>query len=174
MGVLIFMCSCENDIQQVNAMFFANDSAQMSGKVVEMTYTTNGKLSAKMNTPLLRQLPESDGTSTVEFPNGIEVFYYDSVGEIKSRLRADYSIYYENQGLWIAKNNVEVVNENGEKLNTEYMVWDRNKETISSDQDVRITNDEGVIYGSGFVSDQRFSQWEVQNGRGIINVNTDE
>ena len=172
---LLIFASCENDIQQVNDLTLKQDSAILSATNVEITYTNNGIRTVLMKSPELRRYVNNVDKPYLEFPQGLKMFFYDKKGDITSTLRANYSIYYEEEGKWIAKYDVEAVNEEGEQLNTEYLIWLRDEETISTDQFVKITTNDGIIYGDdGFVSNQSFTKWEVINGRGVIDIDTDE
>ncbi|MBI9067810.1 MAG: LPS export ABC transporter periplasmic protein LptC [Salinivirgaceae bacterium] len=173
-GVLIFFASCKNDIQEVKEITSTHDTAIMSAKNIEMHYTTNGINNMKMISPLLNRYLENGESSYSEFPKGLEIFFYDEEGKVTSSLKANYSIYFEKEGKWEAKYDVEAINEKGEKLNTEYLVWLSDEHKIYSDQFVKVTNSDGIIYGDGFESNEDFTSWEVINGRGVINIETDE
>jgi len=168
-GALVFIFgSCKNSIQEVSALTFQSDSSIMSGLDVELTRSLNGFITVRMKAKSVKQFNVKD--NTYEFPDGIEMFMYDSLGNITSQMSADYSIYYDKEGIWEAKNNVDVSNDKGDRLNTEYLVWSRSKATIETNQFVKITSSSGVIYGDGLVSDQNFDNWEVINGRGIFDI----
>ncbi len=169
-GVLVFIISCENDIKEVQELTAKQDSAIMSAKEIEMKYTINGELQVFVKAPLLNKYVEQDGKSYIDFPKGMDLTFYDEFGNISSTLKSNYSIYWESDGIWEAKYDVEAVNEKGEKLNTEYLIWHQETEKISSDKFVTMTTNDGVIYGDGFVSNQNFTSWELINGRGVINV----
>lgn len=155
-------------MRQVNALTEFADSAQISGLDVEITRSLNGLISVRMKGKVVRQLSVAD--NTFEFPNGIEMFSYDTSGAVTSYMTADYSIYNDKEGTWEAKNNVVVSNDKGDRLNTEYLVWSRSKGTIETDHFVKITTADGIIYGDGMVSDQNFTNWEVKNGHGVFDV----
>ena len=176
LGVFIFLISsCENDIQKVRELTAKQDSALIIAQKVEINYTTYGIKTVLMKTPELRKYSEKNEESYIEFPKGIKMYFYDKDGKVSSTLKANYSIYYEEEGRWIAKYDVEAINKKGERLNTEYLIWLRDKQTISSDQFVKITTNDGIIYGdNGFTSDQTFSNWEVINGRGTLNINSSD
>ncbi len=174
LGVFAILMACENDLKQVQELSAKQDSATVSAVNIEMRYTTNGKNQVLMSAPTLNRYLTDPKNPYLEFPNGMLIYFYDSLGKVSSTMKADYSLYYEEKGLWEARYDVEVVNEKGEKLNTEYLIWERNKEQISSDQRVKITTTDGIIYGNGFVSNQNFSSWEVIEGSGIINLEDDE
>ena len=168
-GALVFILSdCKNDMNHVNSLTITPDSAQISGYDFELTRSLKGFISVRMAGPEMRQL--SSNNDAYEFPKGLEIFMYDTLGNVTSHMSADYSIYYDKEGIWEAKNNVEVSNEKGDKLNTEYLVWSREKETIETDQFVKIASADGIIYGDGMVADQHFDNWEVKNGRGVFDI----
>lgn len=166
--------ACENDIEQVREISAKQDSATISAKMVEISYSANGVQKVLMTSPKLEHYEKIKNEVTLIFPLGIQIVFYDSLGNEASKLRANYSIYYESEGIWEATNDVVATNEKGEQLNTEYLIWNQEEATISSDQLVKMSTADGIIYGDGFKSDQTFSSWEVQNGRGIINIDTDE
>ncbi len=168
-GALVFIfASCQNNMQEVNALTVKNDSAQMIGLDVELTRSIKGFINVRMKAKKVRQLNAED--NVFEFPEGIEMEMYDTLGHITSQMSAEYSTYNDKDGIWEAKNNVDVSNDKGDRLNTEYLVWDRGKGTIETNQFVKITSKDGVIYGDGLVSDQNFDNWEVINGRGVFDV----
>ncbi len=151
------------------------DSAIVSASNVEITYSTDGNTVVLMKAPELLRYIENEKKSYFEFPKGMHMFFYDDFGKVSSTLKANYSIYYEDEGRWVAKYDVVSVNKKGEKLNTEYLVWLRDEEKITTDQFVKITMADGsIIYGDGFESNQTFSSWEVVNGRGILNIKDTE
>lgn len=168
-GALIFvLAQCKNDLQQVNSLTTVLDTAQMTGTDVELTRSLNGLIAVRMKGKEVRQLNVDN--NTFEFPKGLELFMYDTLGNTTSHMSAKYSIYYDKEGIWEAKNDVVVSNEKGDQLNTEYLVWYRDKGTIETNQFVKITTADGIIYGDGMVADQHFNTWEVKNGRGVFDI----
>ncbi len=173
-GVFIVLASCENDIKEVIELSTNEEQAILTAVNVELTYSTHGEYKARMEAPLLKRFIKDKDKVELEFPEGVKMFFYDNDGVVTSSIRANYSIYYETEGIWEARKDVEALNKKGEKLNTEYLIWNREKATISSNEFVKITTDEGVLYGDGFVSDQEFNKWEIKKGRGVFNIETNE
>ena len=68
------------------------------------------------------------------------------------------------------KYNVEVVNVNGEKLNTEHLIWDEQKKKITSDAFVKITTAKEIIMGKGLEANQDFTQYEIKEVTGTIRI----
>ncbi len=126
----MFLFSCENDVQEIRELTAKQDSAIYSAQNVEIKYTTNGIPTGFMKAPILSRFLDEGNKSHIEFPKGMNMFFYNDSGIVTSTLKSNYAIYYEDEGKWIAKYDVEVVNENGEQLNTEYLVWLRDEEKI--------------------------------------------
>lgn len=169
-GVLVFITACENDIEEVQKLSAKVDSAIVSAKNVKMLYTENGATQILMTAPVLNRYIEANGKAYTDFPKGMHLIFYNEEGEESSTLKANYSIYWESDGIWEAEYDVVATNEKGEQLNTEYLIWHQDKERISSDRAVKITTNDLVTYGDGFISNQNFTSWEIIKGRGIINV----
>lgn len=72
------------------------------------------------------------------------------------------------------KNDVVVVNEKGERLNTEHLIWDEKTRRIYTDVFVKITTPDKVFYGDGLDADDSFMKWVIKKPRGTFYVNTDE
>jgi LPS export ABC transporter protein LptC len=94
--------------------------------------------------------------------------------QVSSRLKADYGIRYDRELRMEARKNVVVVNEKGEQLNTEHLVWDERTRKLHSDEFVKITTGDEIIYGNGFEANQDFSQYRIFNIKGIISVNSEQ
>jgi len=109
----------------------------------------------------------------VETATGIRILYSDSM-HVKSKLTADYGIRYEREQKMEARKNVVVVNEKGETLNTEHLIWDERTEKLRSNEFVKITTKGEIIMGTGFEANQDFSKYKIFNIKGTIPLNQNE
>ena len=139
---------------------------------IELLYSDSAKKQFKLKAPVLQRFIED--SSYVEFPKGLQVIIYDDNGEFESELTANYAIQLESEDKVIAKNDVVIINKFGEKLNTEHLWWDKQTAMIYSDQFVKITTKEEVIWGDGLEADQNFTKYKIKNIKGIIEVKDDE
>ena len=168
----VWLCSCENDIETINIITSRNKFPSESGKNMEVIYSDSAKVKLKLTSP---QMDRYSGPSPyIELPKGVKVEFYDDSMKVKSKLTANYAIRYENERKMEAKRDVVVVNEKGEKLNTEHLIWDELKQRIYTSEFVKITTDEEVIYGEGLESNQDFTQYKIQNIKGTISINDHE
>jgi len=171
-GIISLFTSCENGIEKVKLMSEERNFPDQSMTNAEIHHTTNGRLKVKITAAEINRYISVDEPHTI-FPKGLDVLFYDSTMNVESRISANYAIYHESDKKWEARNDVVTINNEGDTLNTEYLVWDQNKEIIHTDQYVRITTPDGIIQGKGFESSQDFSNWRIKETTGTIEVNNE-
>ena len=108
----------------------------------------------------------------IDFPKGMNVYFYDDSLKVSSTIKANDVVYYENEKLWEAKNDVEARNlSNGNQINTEHMFWDEKKKEIYSNTHSRIINVDGTFYGeNGFRAKQDLSWYRLFDSKGTVIV----
>lgn len=167
---LILLGSCENDIRQISQTEIKDTLPVETVRNLEVVQTEQGMLSFILTSPLMVRYEGSD--PVVEFPEGVHIVFYDTLKRIRSELSAMYGISYEKRYVMEARRDVEVINHlKNEKLNTEHLIWDRNKKIIYSEVFVMITTEDKTIYGeNGLEADERFDSWKLKKVRGDIRV----
>ena len=165
---LAVLFSCQTNPVEMEALSKELNEPTVSTTDIEWFYTKNGKASFKLNSP---EMFRFDGEEAyLEFPKGIELESYESEGDKDAYLRSDYAIQHLKDNLIEAKGNVLLQNVKGEKLETEYLIWDEAKELIYTEEFVKITKNGQVIMGEGFESDIYFNEYTLKKSRGIINL----
>lgn len=143
-----------NDIQSIPSLRIEN----LTGRMTEL-----GGLKVRYATPELRQFHFAEEKYT-DFPKGIELYrYLDSV-TVEASVVADYAIYYDAKDLWEATGNVLVKNMEGDELSTEKLFWNQKTKKVYTDALVKIvdTKKGATIFGKGLISDESFTDYEVQ------------
>ncbi|MFL5765185.1 MAG: LPS export ABC transporter periplasmic protein LptC [Bacteroidia bacterium] len=166
--------ACENDIAEVNSITASNakNLPLESSTNVEIIYSDSAIVRAKLNSP---QIDRYAGKKPyLELPKGMNILFYKEDRSEQSRLTANYGIAYDN-GSGVtekmeAKGNVIVVNEKGEKLNTEHLTWNALTKMIYTDDFVKITTRDQVIWGNGMEAKQDFSEYRILDVQGEIDV----
>ncbi len=160
---------CRNDMEAIRSLDITDTIPQMSARDIEILYSEQGYVQIKLTSPHLISFDGED--PYMEFPEGFTAYFYDTAFHVTSTISADYGISHEKTKIMEARHNVVVENiGKSEKLNTEELFWDRNKETIFTDKFVKITRGEEVITGDGLTSDQNFVNIAVKNPKGLIEV----
>ena len=166
--VLLFV-SCENDLDKVKLYGKSEKSPSESAKNIKILYSDSARVQVELTAPVLDRY-ESENPY-IEMPNGLHAIFYNEKMEVKSRLVADYGIRYEKDQKMEAKKNVIVTNEKGDKLNTEHLIWDEKKQKLLSNEDVKITTKDEIIFGKGFEANEDFTKYKIFNIKGTISIN---
>jgi len=166
----ILFTSCKNDVQTVLSLDLVDTLPELTARNIEILYSEKAQVQIKLVSPYL--VNKTDEEPLLLFPEGFTVFFYDSTMTLQSTITADYGISYERKKIMEARHNVVVENiEKGERLNTEELFWDRQKEFIYSNKFVKLTTGEQVITGDGLTSVEPFDELIILNPKGLIEVN---
>lgn len=166
------LASCENDLAKVEKI--ASNEASLpveTSRDINIIYSDSARVKAQLSSPLLKFYKVAN--SYHEMPNGLKVDFYGDDLEIESTLTAKSGRKFQNQGIIEVKDSVVVVNEKGERLNTERLIWNEKTRKIYTDKFVKITTPNEVIYGEGMEANQNFTNYKIFKIKGIINVKDD-
>ena len=170
LGVLAVLFSCRGDLETIETITREEEGPVESAFNVEIIYSDHGHVRMIMHAGQMDRFQGEE--NFLEMPDGIHVVFYDTLMQETSSLSARYAISYEDSELIEARNDVIVINELGERLNTEELIWDQQKERIYSEKFVKVTTEEEVLYGEGFEADERFDQWRILRPHGTFQLDT--
>jgi LPS export ABC transporter protein LptC len=175
MFMLIFLGSCSDLDTSAYRRKRSQDSmvTREFAEKVTIEYTDSGRLRARIFSPILVAVKQKSHPY-LEMRKGLKVDFYEQNGDIQSYLTAEYAISYPEENRVIVRNNVEILNVKGEMLNTEELKWDQKRGKIYTDRFVKITTPDQIITGQGLESNQSFTDWEILNVSGTINVPYDK
>jgi len=171
---LVVLFACKNDLKEIAAIDFSSDTIpDVSARNIDFTFSDSARVQIRLTGPVMHAY-EGDDPYMV-FPEGFRVDFYDSVMNITSTITGNYGIHYRKREIMEARQNVVVTNfETGERLDTEELIWDQKKELIYSNKFVKISSEDGVIYGDGLEAEQDFSKRKIINPSGEIEVQEEE
>jgi LPS export ABC transporter protein LptC len=163
LGVLMLF-SCTNDPNDVKAVSRAKELPVEWADDVTMLYSDQGMTKVYLHAPRLEKYAGGKERYTL-MPQGIHAVFYDSAMSPRSSIAAGYAVEYPDRRTVEARSNIRVVNETGDTLYTESLLWERSRQLISTNAPVRIvTHENEVIYGeNGMESDERFTKWRIRN-----------
>ncbi len=161
--------SCKNDIDRVNFLTTRSNLPTFSVSGFESVYSDSGRVMIILKAKDLARYEEKK-LKYDEYKYGLFVEFYEG-GSISATLKCSYARFLIDKELWEIKSDVEVDNiSRGEKINTELLYWDMNKELVYSDKFVKITTEEEILMGDGFESNQDFSEWKILKPTGVISI----
>lgn len=168
----LFIVSCEKKIPSIPVSDISNIPS-VTVKDFESVVLDSGKLQLILTSSFLEQY-ENETNPYSEFKTGILVVFYDGnidpVGSVSSK----YAKFTKADNTWELKDSVVVINENNDKLETELLYWDQEKDLIFTDRFVKITNEDQIIQGSGFEADSHLNNRVIKKVWAIIYIPDEE
>ncbi len=159
----IFFISCENDMKEVNEI--TRKPGPQAGEVVkqlDVVYTDSGQVKMHLMAPVMRHYNINIKDPYEEFTEGVFIEFYNDKGEVKSTLKARFALRYDQSKKMEARDSVDVVNEKGERLKTNHLVWNEETRKIKTNGYVMITTPRETLYGKdGMEANEDFSEWEI-------------
>jgi lipopolysaccharide export system protein LptC len=73
-----------------------------------------------------------------------------------------------------AVNQVQVLNSQGDLLETEHLIWNQETEKVYTEEFVKITTKDEVIFGKGLESNQDFTKYVIKKISGTIMLNNSD
>lgn len=164
----LLFCSCENDLAVVNSFSVGEDFPTEVITDAVVLYSDSAIVKVRLTAPKMEHYFVEE--PYIELTEGINLVFYNEYGEMTSHLTANYAINFESEGRLEAKGDVVLINELGERLNTEHLIWKQNEEKIYSEKFVKITTADEIIMGEGFESNQSFTNFKITHLKGTILV----
>ena len=162
-----FLISCSNDSNLVQTFFEDEMLPVEEMKEVKLLQTDNGNKKIELFANRIYRYQERDIEILLQ-DSIVVVFYNDSL-QIESILKADNATIDKNN-IMIVSDNVVLQDNINKKLETEELIWDEKKNKIYTDKRVKITTNNEIIFGEGFVSDPSFNEYSISNIQGTFDV----
>lgn len=168
----VIMISCENKLDLIPKSDLLT-LPSLTVRDFRTIFTDSGKIQLVLTSPLMEQYDNTEVPYS-EFRTGITVKFYEGHEEPVASVTANYAKYTKSDNLWELKDSVVVINEDGDKLETEVLFWDQKKDLIYSDRFVRITNEDQIVMGTGFESDPRLQRRRIRKVSATITLRDEE
>jgi len=133
-------------------------------------YTDSGVVRYFLKTPRLL-IFDREKSPYKEFPEGFHLQQFDTNKKIISELSANYGKNFEKEEKWLATGNVVMVNNKGDTLRSEELIYLIKEDKIYSEKFVNIKKEDQDISGTGgFVSDSQMKKWSFIKTSGHIYI----
>ena len=170
-SILLFS-SCENDIRTIKLLTSPDKLPVETAIDVELMYSDSAKLKMKLKAPELDRFEGAE--NYIVLPKGVVLTFFDDTMKTKSVLTADYAKRDLDDGKMEARNNVVVVNERGDRLETEHLIWDEHRDPqIYTEANVVISTPTDTLRGRGLESNRDFTKYRILNPVGTSVVPED-
>jgi LPS export ABC transporter protein LptC len=136
------------------------------------TLTDSGRIQLVMSAPLVEKYEKTD-PPYAEFRSGIKFVFYNGKDSAQARVTSKYAKCTDNN-LWELRDSVVVINDKDERLETEQLFLDQQKDLIYTDRFVRITSVDQLTQGIGFESDSHLNRRKIKKVTGDIYLKNEE
>lgn len=160
-SVVLISTSCETKIAKVEG-FEILSLPSLTGKDIYTVFTDSGKVKMIMSAPVMESWNNFDNPYT-EFRQGMKIYFHDGHKEPIATASSKYAKFVDKENLWELNDSVVIINESGDKLETEQLFWDRDKNLVFTDRFVKITNEDQTVMGTGFESDPQLTRRKIKN-----------
>ncbi len=169
LAISFCLLACENDLSKVEKIADNEVSLPIeTSKDVEIIYSDSAIIRANLKSPILKFYNVTNPYH--EMPIGLKVDFYGPGLILESTLTAKFGRKYQNQRLIEVKDSVVVINNKGERLDTERLIWNEKTKKIYTDKFVRITTANEVLFGEGMEANQNFTNYKIFKPRGTFNI----
>jgi len=164
--MLIFSCSSKVASDLPADLISTKKPPSIEATDFQTTTTDSGVVSYFLKTPKLL-IYDQEKIPYKEFPEGFHLQQFDKNKKIISELSANYGKNFEIEHKWLATGNVVMVNNKGDTLRTEELIYLEKEEKIYSDKFVSINKGGDILDGSGgFESDTQMTKYTFYNIKG--------
>lgn len=169
---LIAIMACgSGDLKKVEQINLQSEIQVDTTKGAEIIYSDSAKVKARLKAPVLLYFKAQN--PYYEMPEGIDVVFYDDNLKPSSTVVSDYALRKENEKTVELRKNVVAKNAEGKTFKSEELIWDENTKKFYSNTLVTIVTDQATISGTSFWALEDFSYYEIKQGAGPIQFNTD-
>ena len=168
-GLTIFQ-SCVVDQADLSRYMQSKIANVEETRDIDVVYTDSSYTVFILKSPLSRRIFLKQSIKE-EFPEGIEVTFFDHTNQPRSWLTSEYALRDQANRTITVQKNVVLRNDKGERMDGPELIWDEKSKEIYTDRFVRITRADGsIVYSYGFKSNERFTRYELNAVSGDMNI----
>lgn len=164
---------CSNSMKEINELVSKSQAQEDRGKDVTILYSDKGRIMVRLFT---HELIRNDAATPpfTDMKNGLKVEFFNDSAVVKNTLTARTARWYSEANNILIRDSVTVVNDRGEKLETQELVWNQNLGKFFTEKPVSIATATQIIYGVGMEANQDFTWYKILKPTGTVRVNKNE
>ena len=173
MFITFTFIGCTNTMEDIKQLEHVTvEQATSTSRNISMQYSDSGKVKIKLSAPVIERFVVKEPPYDL-MPEGLKIVFIDSLGNVEATVTSHYAIHYPKRQILELSNDVRVYNADGDSLNSEHLIWNAKTQKILSDDFVKITTEDEIIYGDGFEANQDFTNYNIKHIKGIISIDED-
>ena len=169
-GICLLVNSCSNDLEKIKEISIQSQSNYPieTIKDAEIIYSDSSKVRLTLFAKLMNRY--KNDKEYIEIKDGLRVQFFDANGKKESELLSDYGIIDQENDIMKAQKNVVVRNIYGDILESESLNWNQSTNEIFTEDMVKITTKNEIIFGEGLVSNQDFTKYSIKKIKGTLSI----
>ena len=167
---LFLLTACVNDPADVARLEEALDDEVEVATGVQVLWSDSARVRLILEAPTMHNYL-SPANARQEFPEGVVAYFLDENQDTSSTLTAKQGTYLRRNNVITVRDSVVWESADQQRLETEELNWDENRELIYTNKFVVLTQPDYIITGYGLESDPSFTNARVLQVDGRIPVN---
>ncbi len=165
---LIFLLSifitinCGSSVQEIKEISSSVSKPIEVTYGVKMIYSDMGNSKLQLISPEVHRF-EKENEMIMLCPKGMELTFYDTLQRVESVLVSDYGKLYTKEQYMIVRDNVIFHNSNHDTLFTDLLNIYFEKDSIYTDQTVKVSSENGVLLGEELIANSNFTFYRLLN-----------
>ncbi|MDF9799866.1 LPS export ABC transporter protein LptC [Catalinimonas alkaloidigena] len=167
LGLFCVCVACSDDGQSPDD-FKGYDGPVMEATDVELLHSDSAIVIVRLTADRQWEFENQDR----EFPEGIFIEFFEKDETKEASIKANHGYFNKQENKYTATGDVVVQNyKSNERLETEVLHWEPNKNEIYTDRYVEIITNGDVLMGEGLTSDESFTDWQILKPKGTLPLN---
>ncbi|MGM0634538.1 MAG: LPS export ABC transporter periplasmic protein LptC [Bacteroidota bacterium] len=172
-ATMLFSCSGDGNLEGVKKLEAEIKGPQSQAKNINLFYTDSGVVKANLRSPKMLDFTQEKFPYR-EFPDGVEVDFFDD-DSTKNTVVSDYAIIYLENNLIDLRKNVKITTSDSTILNSDQLYWNQDEDWLFTDHNYTIKMANGTFNdGQGFDANQNFDKFNSRTNEGIQYINEEE
>ena len=166
-----FFCfSCgKKDKQLADAVTSRDSVSVMTTRGVDMFISEDGEIRYHVIAESWKVFDKMDPPH-YSLEEGVLLENLDSMMQVESSIMADTAYYYNNEEIWELRHNVHAENTKHEKFDTQLLFVNNRRNRMYSDSLIRIEQEDQVIIGHGFESNNKLTEYTIRHTEGVFPI----
>lgn len=165
----LFLGSCQTEAPQTDYVLTDLALDAERAREVDILYSDSAQLMVRIRGPVMINYTDRNNERQ-EFPEGVQVDFYDGRGNVKSVLTAKMGTRYNGRGIVVMQDSVVWKSVDDQMLETSELIWNENQEKVYNNKFLVATTPRDTIFGKGFTANQDFSDISIIGTDGKLKV----
>lgn len=167
--LLVLAGACRNDLDQVPVVEVAAEEPDRVTTKAEYFYSDSGQVRNRLRAGRIREFMGRDRERTL-VDQGLELRFFGRGGDSAAVLTAERGEILPVQHRMVVEERVVFVNERGERLETDRLIWSQDSDRVWTESPVKIIRADDIVYGQGLDANEDFSRYVIRHITGQIHV----